>query len=162
MDTILRSLREGLIEQGKQSNSVFAVGEHVGEPDAFQCYPELYENIRDNITGVTLDSKLVAQARREEMQLLFNLGIYEYASSSDCFRKTGRKPIPSKWVDINKGDDVTPKVRSRWVIAETKHNTNIDVKDPSATFSATPPYECSRFLISLMMTLQTNAQKSYQ
>ena len=90
------------------------------------------------------------------MHTLYDLGIYEYAYTADCYSATVRKPIPTRWVDINKGDHVTPKVRCRWVIQETKNNTTLDISDPSQTFSATPPYECLRFLISLMMTPQND------
>ena len=63
---ILRSLRVAL--QRKGTIGVSDAGEHVGEPDEFHCFPELYQNIRDNITGVQLDPKLVAKGRREEMK----------------------------------------------------------------------------------------------
>ncbi len=66
----------------------------------------------------------------------------------------GRGPISVVWVDTNKGDDERPAVRCRLCVAETKKQTTMDLNDPSLTFSATPPYEALRMIISLLMTLQ--------
>eukprot|EP00975_Prorocentrum_lima_P002556 563301-Prorocentrum_lima.AAC.1 len=60
-------------------------------------------------------------------------------------------PLPSGWVDVNKGDPTRPALRSRWVIKETKHVTTLDTGDPAQIFSATPPYECLRMILSMTM-----------
>eukprot|EP00959_Pyramimonas_sp_CCMP1952_P006384 133536-Pyramimonas_sp.AAC.1 len=52
------------------------------------------------------------------------------------------------WVDVNKGDDRKPNVRCRLCVAETRCRTSMDMGGPSQTFSATPPYEALRVLIS--------------
>ena len=86
------------------------------------------------------------------MTFLKQLGAYKYDTVSDCKAATGKPPVPTGRVDVNKGDVATPLVRCRWVIQETRHKTNMDTSDPSQTFSATPPYEALRFLISMTMT----------
>ena len=64
--------------------------------------------------------------------------------------EAGRPPIPTDWVDINKGD--SQNYRSRLVCHETRGRSSIDVEDWAATFAATPPYEAFKLQLSLMMT----------
>ena len=56
--------------------------------------------------------------------------------------------IPTRWVDINKGDDVQEKYRSRFVGEELKRKNQM----LEGTFAATPPLEALRFMLSLFMT----------
>lgn len=53
---------------------------------------------------------------------------------------------------MNKGDDANPQIRPRLVVAETEFQTTLTQEDASQTFSATPPYEALRFLVSCVMT----------
>ena len=64
----------------------------------------------------------------------------------------GRPPIPTDWVDINKGDSLRPNYRSRLVCQETRGRSTIDVEDWAATFAVPPPYEAFKLQLSLMMT----------
>ena len=54
----------------------------------------------------------------------------------ECWKLTGRAPIRSRWVDINKGDDQRPNYRSRWVAQEIKMD-----KGQWELFAGTPPLE---------------------
>ena len=67
-----------------------------------------------------------------------------------CMTETGRPPIPTDWVDTNKGDSLRPNYRSRLVCQETRGRSTIDVEDCAATFAATPPYEAFKLQLSLM------------
>ena len=99
-------------------------GQHVDEPDVWLTSPEYYEEIYDAITGVRLDPALVAKARNTEMSFLVDeLNAYKYDSVDNCLKTTGKRPIPVKWVDVNKGDAQHPEVRSRLAVAETSHTT---------------------------------------
>ena len=60
--------------------------------------------------------------------------------------KTGCKPIGTRWVDINKGDDVDPNYRSRIVAQEFNDHKRDDI------FAATPPMEAIKMLLSLNVT----------
>ena len=71
----------------------------------------------DEITGALLPPALVQQARAEEIKFMLDWGVWERALISDCWRETGKAPIGSKWVDVNKGDETKPLIRSRF--AET-------------------------------------------
>ena len=67
-------------------------------------------------------------------------------SYEEAVRRGGRKPIATRWVDVNKGDAATPDVRSRLVAKDFA-----GVRDDSF-FAATPPLEALRMLLSDMMS----------
>ena len=60
--------------------------------------------------------------------------------------KTGKPPITVRWVDVNKGDGLNPKVRSRLPARQVRHADEEDV------FARTPPLEALRSIISLAAT----------
>ena len=124
-------------------------GQHVDEPDEWQTHVSYYSEVYDAITGFHLDPTLVSAGRTEGMTFRKQLNAYRYATISNCKAATGKPPVPTGWVDVNKGDAVTPLVRCTWVITETRHKTSMDTSDPSQTFSATPPYEASHVLMSM-------------
>jgi hypothetical protein len=97
----------------------------------------------DEITGATLPPDLVRQARAEEIKFMLNWGVWKKALITDCWRETGRAPIGSKWVDVNKGDAAKPLIRSRFVVKE------IATYKTDEFFAATPPLESFRLLLSL-------------
>ena len=68
---------------------------------------------------------------------------------------TGNTVFGVRWVDVNRGDKDNPEVRSRLVVQETRRVSTIAVDDAGATFSATPPLECVRMLLSLAMSQST-------
>ena len=47
----------------------------------------------------------------------------------NCLETTGRRPIPVKWVEVNKGDRQRPEVRARLTLAESKHRTTLAEAD---------------------------------
>ena len=59
-------------------------------------------------------------------------------------RRTGRPPISVRWVDVNKGDDLNPRYRSRLVARQLK------AMDRTGTsyFAPTPPLESLRTILS--------------
>ena len=97
----------------------------------------------DEITGAVLPPKLVQQARAEEIKFMLDWNVWERAPIADCWRETGRAPIGSKWVDVNKGDAAKPLIRSRFVVKEIATYKTDDF------FTATPPLESLRLLLSL-------------
>ena len=60
----------------------------------------------------------------------------------------GWKGIPTRWIDINKGDVERPKYRSRLVAKE--FNTGA----AEGLFAATPPLEAMRLLLSVAATVE--------
>jgi hypothetical protein len=74
---------------------------------------------------------------------MLDWGVWERALVTDCWRETGKAPIGSKWVDVNKGDATKPLIRSRFVVKEIATYKSDDF------FAATPPLESFRLLLSL-------------
>ena len=69
-----------------------------------------------------------------------------------CWQETGAKPIGTRWVDINKGDDDRIAIRARFVAQELKSSQVRAGIARDDVFSATPPLEAIRLPMSLMMT----------
>ena len=107
------------------------------------------QEFRDRSTGLPLNPEMV---RELEMQYMEVLKVLEDSDRDACVAETGRPPIPTDWVDINKSDSLRPNHRSRLVCQETRGRSTIDVEDWAATFAETPPYEAFKLQLSLMMT----------
>ena len=160
VNVVLKALRQEV--KKRYQLGALEAGQHVDEPDVWLTSPEYYEEIYDAITGVRLDPALVAKARNTEMRFLVDeLNAYKYDSVDNCLKTTGKRPIPVKWVDVNKGDAQRPEVRSRLAVAETKHRTTLSEEDNAQTFSATPPYEALRLLVSFVMSPRDTDEKSH-
>lgn len=61
-------------------------------------------------------------------------------------------PISMRWLDINIGNSNRMELRSRFVVLETKASQNRAGVVRDDVFSATPPHEALRLLLSLAMT----------
>ena len=137
-------------------------GQHVAEPDVWLTSPEYYEDIHDAITGLRVDPALVAKARNTEMRFLVNeLNAYKYDSVDNSLKTRRKRPIPVKWVEMNQGDTQRPEVRPRLAVAETKHRTTLSEEDNAQTYSATPPCEALRLLVSFVMSPRDTDEKSH-
>ena len=81
----------------------------------------------DDLTGFALEPPLVRLARIEEMNyLIMDLNVWEIVDRDFALeRMNGRKPIPLRWVDINKGSETSKEYRSRLVVMETKRRSTI-------------------------------------
>jgi hypothetical protein len=103
----------------------------------------------DDLTGAELDPSLMKEARKEEIRFFRGRKVYEKVDVAECWRVTGAAPIGVRWVDINKGDSVNPKYRSRLVAKEFNTGVRPDL------YAATPPSECLRLLLSKLATDKT-------
>ena len=72
--------------------------------------------------------------------------VYFKVPIAECLRMTGKQPIGSKWIDINKGDAKVPNYRSRLVAKEIKRGPSDDM------FAATPPLEAKKCLFSMAVS----------
>ena len=129
---ILQGIVQQLRADGKfdAHNSLFAVCE---EPMA---HVEYY----DDVTNLPLDPVLVKKAREEEMQQFRRHGAYEKVPVQEAHEVTGKGPIGSGWLDINKGDTGAPEYRSRLVAKEVRRTKDDDM------FAASPPLEAKKAL----------------
>ena len=100
----------------------------------------------DSISGEWLDTELVQAARKEDMADVKKHKVYEKVDIKECYDRTGKAPIGTRWVDVNKGDTVHPEYRSRLVAQEVNTNRREDL------FAATPPLEAKKMLMSMAVT----------
>ena len=70
--------------------------------------------------------------------------VYIKKPIKECWDKTGKDPIGTRWVDINKGDKYHPDYRSRLVVQEINNETRDDI------FAATPPLEALQLVLSIL------------
>ena len=74
---------------------------------------------------------------------MLDWGVWKRAPITECWAETGKAPIGSKWVDVNKGYAKKPQIRSRFVVKEIATYKTDDF------FAATPPLEALRLLLSI-------------
>ena len=95
----------------------------------------------------------VREARKLEMEYLKKQAVYEKGPTSEAFKVTGRRPIPVRWLDTEKGDPTKPNFRSQLVVKDIKATKSESEQLPqNLLFSSTPPLESMRLLCSLMST----------
>ena len=97
----------------------------------------------DEVSGKALETSMVKAAREEEIDYAHRYNVWTLAPISEAWERTGKAPISSRWIDINKGDEERPAYRSRLVIQEIRQD------GVESIFAATPPLESIRFLLSL-------------
>ena len=69
----------------------------------------------DNRTKQELSAPLVKAARRKELEHFESKGVWKKMAMQEAWKVSGRPPITVWWVDVNKGDDEHPDMRSRLV-----------------------------------------------
>ena len=74
----------------------------------------------DDQTGAPLKPALTKQARCEEIVYFKEMKVYTKVPVEECWANTGKAPIATRWIDINKGDENEPNYRSRLVAKEFK------------------------------------------
>ena len=101
---------------------------------------------RDDLTGQLLDPSLVKAARAKDLEYFDGKEVWELRPINECRRLTGKPPLTVRWVDVNKGDDLNPNMRSRLVARQ------IRLAGEEAIFAPTPPLEALRSIISMAAT----------
>ena len=87
---------------------------------------------------ITKARKLVcASARAEEMEEVRKHQVWMKVPVKECWDMSRKKPVATRWLDINKGDSVNPEYRSRLVAKDFKDSKREDL------FAATPPLEAT-------------------
>ena len=108
-----------------------------------------FEYAWDDVNDVAIPLELVEEARKEEMQHMKGK-IFKVVEKEEAWRVTGKAPISTKWVDTDKTHGTKEAmVRSRWVARDFKDHKEKDRED---LFSATPPIELIRFVLSRQAT----------
>ena len=114
-----------------------------------------YEAWDDN-TNVELDPKMVYKARQDEVDYVRQMNLYTKVSIDECVKKTGKKPIAVRWIDVNKQDKNNPLYRSRLVGKE--FNTHNDM----SLYAATPPLEALRLILSICLLYTSPSPRDRQ
>ena len=99
-----------------------------------------YQEFWDDMSGQSLDAKKVRLARQQEMQYVKQHQLYVKVPESQAWSETGKGPIGTRWVDVNKGTEENPDYRSRLVAQEIKTDKRQEL------FAATPPLEAKKML----------------
>ena len=73
----------------------------------------------DEMTGLPLQAALVRSARREEMAYMVQLGVFEALGAHELGNPTQRA-LPSRFVDVDTGEQGAHAIRSRLVVCETR------------------------------------------
>ena len=94
----------------------------------------------DDLSEEALDGHLVTLAKHEEITEVYRRSVWTEKPVADCFRDTGKPPIPVRWVSTNKGDRLHPNVRCRLVAKHlaAKYGGKSSTED---LFAAMPPFE---------------------
>ena len=69
----------------------------------------------DERTGLELDMRLTKRAETEEIEFMKKICLCDVVRSSECWEKTGKPPISTKWVRVNKGTTEDTDIRCRLV-----------------------------------------------
>ena len=95
----------------------------------------------DDLTGEGLDPIGVTRARRGEIQYVRQKKVWVKVPRKWAAAQ-GIKIVGAKWVDINKGDETTPVLRSSFVSKEFNNGVG------DGLFATTPSLEALRALVS--------------
>ena len=105
-------------------------------------------NFRDDLTGQVLRDADVRTARAKELEYFCTKGVWKKMPRHLARTLSGRAPISVRWVDVNKGDDLNPNYRSRFVARQIKA---LD-KSGDSFFAPAPPLEALRTVLGLAVT----------
>ena len=101
---------------------------------------------RDDLTAQLLDLDLVKAARATEPEYFNAKAVWERRIMGEARRVTWKLPITALWVDVDKGDDANPNVKSRLVARQIRQ------AGKHAIFAPTPPPEAPQSVLSLATT----------
>ena len=149
---VLQALKEQMVADGTLSAIELQVGGPIPSQPLIEPWNDLEEvqQFLDDISGEFLPPELVTKARQEEIDWCKSLPLYQKIWRSEMAAR-GHKTVPTRWVDVNKGDKEEYKVRSRLVGKELKAKTK-EALLAHELFSAMPPWEMIKALLSLLVT----------
>eukprot|EP00971_Amphidinium_carterae_P000257 5431-Amphidinium_carterae.1 len=149
---ILESIKASILERSSLSALELKEGGPIA--DRKEVTEDLdYREYWDDVNGGYLDPKLTHEARMLELQWVQSEKVYSYVTAEEASMYD--RAIPLIWVDTNKGDKANPFVRSRLCVRENKKGRDANPSlDPELLFSAMPPLEALKFMVSLKSTMK--------
>ena len=100
----------------------------------------------DDVNGEPLDAEDVRDSRAEELAFMHKFGVYEEAGTDECWARTGKAPITTRWIDRDKGRNGEKEIRWRWVARDFKVKGEKDRED---VFAAMPPLEAKKLIFRM-------------
>ena len=151
---MLKEIKEGLMEFGELTAAeAFAAGPNPSQDNWEEWSDETWEDVArffDNVSGELLPTNKVLEARAEELKWCDKISLFTKVLR-EVSTSRGIKPVPTGWVDVNKGDKTKYNVRSRLVGKELKRKTK-DQLLAHELFSPMPPWEMVKVLLGFMVT----------
>ena len=124
---------QGLLGRDRQLTiAAMEAGPTPEEPELLSI-PDSTDSAREVRDRVA--TAMVEKARELETQHMDELQVLQASDLDTCMAETGQPPIPTDWVDIDKGDSSRPNYKSRFVYQETRRRSTIDVENWAATFA---------------------------
>ena len=111
--------------------------------DAHAFFTPHWDRYVDDLTGLPpLPPELCKEARKKEIAYFRERRVSELRTINEARSRMGRRPITARRVEMNKGDDQHPNVRSRLAARE------IRLSGQDAIFAPTSPLESLRMVLS--------------
>jgi hypothetical protein len=128
---------------------------YVWEVSIFEdmCSPENFGDLNydeiyyDETTWEELDPRCVAAAEAEEMKRFRDRQVYSYVDRVSAMKDREGKFVKTRWVRINKGSKLVPRVRCRLVAQELAHG-----KKDDELYAGTPSLSTMKLLLSWYCT----------
>ena len=114
--------------------------DYLEDEGEFQDYQE---DVYDNRIGERLDAKLTKRAKKEEMTYMEQFEVGIESTEEECWAKTGKAPVTTKWVRVNKGTSSNPFIRARLVARDFK------TEGGESLFAAMPLLEAKKLLFRM-------------
>ena len=146
-DIIGEKTKEQLSEDRKKHEGLILAFEASQEDGETESDSIGSQEFYDHVNGGKLDAKKVKEARLEEIRYFKKMRVYEKVSKRMCRQSKQRSPIGVRWIDTCKGDGT---YRSRLVAKEFNKSVRPEF------FSATPPIESFKLLMSMAVTAQND------
>ena len=125
---------EELLKEANKLKNKCKTGEEEDDCDMEEAW--------NDVSGAPLDPQEVQRARREEIEYVHTMNLYDKVLINEAYQQIGKGPISVRWIDINKGDRECPNYRSRLVARE------MDTSKRNDLFAATPPLEALKVVFS--------------
>ena len=104
-------------EEGRSAKKAMVAGLEVNQED--EALPALAESeydedeYYDDKTGRVLEPRLVEEADTEEIDYMMKLEVGQEVDEQECWTMTGKGPVTTIFVRVNKGTVENPDVRAR-------------------------------------------------
>jgi hypothetical protein len=154
---VVKETKEQIKEDNELEINMIAAAMEDWEDGEYGDYREVVkavidaEYFQDHVNGGQLKADRVKKAREEEIKYFKKMHVYDKVDQSVC-KEAGLKPIKVRWVDTCKSDGTC---RSRLVAKEFKTSIKLEL------FSATPPTESLKMILSLVASAQGGHRQSW-